>query len=213
MKSKRIGIIFLSIVFLVLFAINGYKFMLWLQFKNHLQEAYPNEKFKVNWVKYDFIYLSGFYAEAEEIKAGTGFGVSIHADDGIRDGYIRSRNLDALQQTLKNSIEPEANYIKYFRHVSGGTGKYELIEKNVRIDYKDVIDNVYFTFKDNSITDMEEMAEAMEGMVKVLLQKGFKPKEISFTAELNGGVYEARLVEEEIHYSQGAILSLIRRVK
>lgn len=218
---KKIRLLIISIVIIIIIiAFNGYKLVVYNEFKNYLGENYPDKSFNLNWVKSDFIYwhfydikfsCSRFYASVYCNNDGTEFNIR---KNGIKiyENYLLTRNRLEMNKTI-NSHFQDKEVSQYIRSLNVGEDKKVSLDTDESIDFNKIVDRVSVYYHNNSIQDNKQFAQVSHEIVQVLKNNGVNLSSIDFVNERDDKLYELSLKGYEINNEAEDILKLIRRLK
>ncbi len=204
MKKKIILfiIVILSLPFIVF---NVYKLLIYNDFKNYLNEKYTGKTFKIDWVKYDFLYQR-FISKVQCSSDGAEFPISMQGDiskfpinkqEDISEEYIKIRNGNTINSYVNSCLKNE-DFNKYINDLSAGVEDEGLLGTEKEIEYGKLVYNVYINFNYNSITDNKQFAEITFEIISKLKNNNIKMNSISIDYEKGKEVYSLLLQSCEI---------------
>lgn len=198
----------MTIIILITVVFNGYKLTIYNEFKDYLNENYPDKSFDLYWVKYDFIY-NHFSAKVYCNNDRTKF--FIHKNDVISEEYLITKNIEEMNKVINSCFENE-DVKRYIRHLNVSSYKI-VLNSDEEIDYKKNVDRIYVYYYDNLIKNNNQLAEISYKIVHILKDNNVDFNIINFTNERDSKVYELRLIGRDINEKPEGIIKLIKRRK
>lgn len=192
--KKKLFLIILTIVLILFIGFNFYKLKFYKSFTTYLQNKYPENSFRVGWVKYDFIYGEAFYSKVLCKEDETKF--------IIRDinGVISEEYVSILSNNrYKDSL------IQYF--------KSEAILNSISNVTPSADRSISVTFRDDQFKDNKSLAVASHEVIRVLKKNNVQLNSIAFWHAAETKLYEIRLEGEDINSQIEDIADKIRIIK
>jgi hypothetical protein len=178
--KKKLFLIILGVVLTVLSGFNLYKVKIHKEFATYLQNKYPENSFKVGWVKYDFVYGDSFYSEVICREDGTKFTISCNKG-AISEQYVQFLS----NNRYKNSI------VQHF--------KSEAILNSISSISPSADDSITVAFRANQFSDDKSFAEASFEVIRVLKKNNVKFNSIVLWHGTKAKLFEIRLEGTEMN--------------
>lgn len=209
---KKIFIILSSILVLVLIVAGLNMLEFHNKFKNYLKTTYPNEKFIVGMVKYDFIINNIYYSSVYCLEDGTKFNICSTKNGEISEYYLQTSSISRVNKLLQECLKKEKikNSINDIRVGIDNTSE---ISNNKDIDYKNIDKTIFVVFNEKRFENNQKFAEAIYELIKVLKTNGIKTNSIVFWYNDEKKVYEVKLEGEEINLDTNKICEKIETIK
>lgn len=192
--KKKASLTISAIVLIALASFNFYKLKIHKSFSAYLENNYPENSFKISWVKYDFIYGETFYSQVLCREDETKFTIS------STKGSISEHYIEVLSNNrYKNSI------IQYF--------KSEATLNLIRSISPSADNSMAVAFRDNQFPDDKSFAEASYEVIKVLKKNNVKFNSIVLWHGTTAKLSEIRLTGAENSGSVVDIMGKIMNIK
>jgi hypothetical protein len=192
--KKKLFLIILTIMLVILTVFNLYKLKFYKNFTSYLGTRYPENSFKLGWVKYDFIYGDTFSSKVLCREDGTEFTIS-DTKGNISEHYVQFLS----NNRYKNSI------IQYF--------KSEEILNSISSISPSGDSSIAVAFQDQQFSDDKSFAEASHEVISVLKKNNVQFKSIVFWHGTAAKISEIRLAGTDINGSVKDIMDKIMVIK
>ncbi|HZW82810.1 MAG TPA: hypothetical protein VFF14_05195 [Candidatus Deferrimicrobium sp.] len=154
-----------------------------VEFKQHLIKQYPNESFRVGFVKIDPIYGT-YFAEVTSVSSETTFGIrKIWKTNEIQENYLQRKSAAKSNSEIEKELEGVSNSLIGVSGNKVAEGQYGLIS----LDLKDGVEPLSTTrkalnaLKSNNIT--AEMLIVRYGDAKHVYEIHLTPGDYSLTED------------------------------
>jgi hypothetical protein len=192
--KKKLVLTILAIVVIALVGFNLYKLKIHKEFTTYLENKYPENSFKVGWVKYNFVYGDSFYSEVICREDGTKFTISCNKG-AISEQYVQflsnNRYINSIVQHFKS----------------------EAILNSISSISPSADNSIAVAFHENQFSDDKSFAEASFEVISVLKKNNVKFNSIVLWHGTRGKLCEIRLTGTEINGGIQNIMDKIMIIK
>jgi len=193
----------------IVFVFNLSKVPTYLEFKSYLKTNYASKNFKVDWIKYNFIY-GGSFSKVICTTDNTIFQIN-KGKTYISDNYYVTKNTNTMNKILRESLYTKNEEFKSLvRSVYGSSNS--LNDNDIK-DYKQIVDSIGVSFYSYKIINNRHIAELIHEIIEVFKINNIKFNQISTDFEMDGHVYSLILKDGQLDYDVDGIVSSIRKIK
>jgi len=206
---KKVFKIICMVLLSIVFVFNLSKVPTYLEFKSYLKTNYTAKNFKVDWIKYNFIY-GGSFSKVICTTDNTIFQIN-KGKTYFSDNYYVIKNTNAMNKMLRENLYTKNEELKSIvRSIYGSSNS--LNDDEVK-DYKQIVDSIGVSFYSDKIVSNRHIAELIHEIIEVLKKNNIKFNQISTDFEMDNHVYSLILKDEQLDYEVNEIVSSIRKIK